>query len=324
MYTGLGRQPFYCGYWVTYRCNSRCSFCNIWRNPKLQGTPDAKLEDVKRNLVDLKKMKLSIIDFIGGEPLLNPSLPEMLRYAKSLGLYTRLSTNGLLYAEYAEQLLGTLAFVNFSLEATTPEDYRHIRGIDGFDELLRGIQKARDLRQRCCLICTLTNETVENIKDIAAFCREQRIVGCVHPAFSYFGNQAMNSENLKKITKYFWHPYLRMSLPFFDFCFKGGNDPARPNCLAGRAAIDIGPDDTLITPCFYHSNRTIPLHGRLYDIFASSEWDAIFNQVGRYEFCQHCTVDCYFGMSYWDKIRWGFTKATIAEIKNDLEYLRPH
>jgi len=49
-------KPYFCNYWLTYRCNSKCNFCNFWQDTSLQKLSDAKYENAKNNLLDLKKI----------------------------------------------------------------------------------------------------------------------------------------------------------------------------------------------------------------------------------------------------------------------------
>jgi len=66
----LIKKPVLCNYYVTYRCNAKCDFCDIWEKP----SPLITIEDVESNLLDLRKLGVKVIDFTGGEPLLHPRL----------------------------------------------------------------------------------------------------------------------------------------------------------------------------------------------------------------------------------------------------------
>ena len=102
--------PILLHYYITERCNSRCSFCDIWQQP---AGADALPEDVARNLHDAARLGLRFVDFTGGEPLLHPELPRMLRRARSEGLRTTLTTNALLYPDRAAELEGNVDFLHF-------------------------------------------------------------------------------------------------------------------------------------------------------------------------------------------------------------------
>jgi len=318
----LSNKPFFCNYWVTYRCNSKCEFCNFWRDKKLLKKPDAKFEDAKKNLEDLKKMGVKFIDFTGGEPLLNKDLPQILSYAKELGFFVKLSTNGFLYPEKAVELMGLSSRIYFSFDTTSKEEYKKIRGIDGFDKLIESIKIAKDLKQDICLLYTVTNGNIKNISDIANFAKENKTIVYIHPCFSYFDNEALDRKNIDLIKKYFWHPFVRMSLPQIEFHKKGGNNPSKPSCVVGKSTLDIGPDNCLTIPCLHRHIKRIKIDGKLYSMYKSKEWNDLFKNAGKYDFCKNCTVDCYFGMTYKDWVTRYPIKQNITTFKNFLELKR--
>jgi len=313
---------FFCNYWLTYKCNSRCDFCNIWQDTSIEKTPDAIFSDVKKNLDDLKKMGVKFIDFTGGEPLLNNELPQILSYAKKLGFFVKLSTNGFLYPEKAENLKGLPTRIYFSFDATSKEEYKKIRGTDGYDKVLESIEIAKELRQDHCIFYTVTDENIKNISNIVEFAKKSKTIVYIHPCFSYFENKALDKQKIKILKKYFWSPYVRMSLPQLDFHSKGGNNPQKPSCVVGISTIDIGPDDCLTIPCFHKNIKRVKINGNLYNLYKSDKWKDMFKNAGKYDFCEHCTIDCYFGLSYFDRLGKYFFKQNLTYIKGTIENLR--
>ncbi|MBI4033216.1 MAG: radical SAM protein [Candidatus Blackburnbacteria bacterium] len=86
---------------LTGRCQLRCAWC--W-GPK-HNLKEPVVETQWRDLI----IKLSTdgsehIIFTGGEPLMSPMLPSMLRHAKEAGLRTTLSTNAILLRQRQEVL----------------------------------------------------------------------------------------------------------------------------------------------------------------------------------------------------------------------------
>ena len=322
MYIGCSNQLYSCNYWITYRCNSKCQFCKIWKDNSLKKINDATYDNAKINLNHLKKIGITMIDFTGGEPLLNPELPQILSYAKQKGFFVKLSTNGYLYPEYAKNLKGTLSRIYFSFDALSNDEYKTIRGIDGYERLLESIKIAKDLKEDICLSITLTDSTIKNIASFVEFCNKQKVVAYIHPCFSYFKNKQLSRNNIKQIKKYFWHPYIRMNLVDLDFYLKGGNNINNPSCLVGKSTLDISPDDFLLIPCFHHCKEKIKINGRLFSLFNSNEWKKLYQNNGKYEFCNHCSIDCYFGYSYFDKIKRGFFKENLTFFKYLIESIR--
>jgi MoaA/NifB/PqqE/SkfB family radical SAM enzyme len=277
---------------------------------------------VKKNLDDLKKIGIKMIDFTGGEPLLNRELPEILSYARHLGFFVKLATNGLLYPEKAEELRGCANRVYISFDTTSAEEYEKIRGVNGFQTVLESIRVAKSLNQDICLFSTITNQNIKNIVDIVEFAQKNKVFVYFHPCFSYFDNTPLAQDNIKMIKKYFWQPYVRMNLPQLAFHQTGGNDPRHPSCKVGKSTLDIGPDDCLTLPCFHKHFTRVKINKNLLMLYNSDEWVRMFDNAGRYGFCKHCTIDCYFGLSYWDRVGRYFIKQNVSFLKDFIENQR--
>jgi MoaA/NifB/PqqE/SkfB family radical SAM enzyme len=315
-------KPYACNYWVTHRCNSKCIYCNVWKNSKLKSVPDARLEDVKNNLDDLKKLGVKFVDFTGGEPLLNKDLPEMLKYAKNKGFFVQLTNNGSIYPKYAEEIKDSVSQLSFSFDTLDPQKYKEIRGIDNFDNLMESIKIAKKLNQKICLIKTVTNDSVDSIPNIVEFCKKNKLVVFIHPVFNYFDGKNLNKRFLKQIKKYFWESYVRVDLSDLSYYYHGGNNTKKPRCKAGKSVFAISPDDCLFVPCFHKVKKKVKINGKLYSLYHSEEWKKLYGHVGKYDFCQGCNLPCYLGASPLDKIDRYFFKEILSYSKVNLERLR--
>ena len=132
----LINHPILCNYYVTYRCNATCNFCDIWEKP----SPYVTLENFRENLRDLKKLGVKVIDFTGGEPLLHRQIDVLLAEAKQAGMITTITTNTLLYPKLAERLKGKIDMLHFSLDSPDEAEHNISRGVKCFDILLESIQ----------------------------------------------------------------------------------------------------------------------------------------------------------------------------------------
>lgn len=316
------KKLFFSNYWTTYKCNSKCEFCKIWQDTSLREFPDAKYKDAKNNLDDLKKIGVRFIDFTGGEPLLNKDLPQILGHAKNLDFFIKLSTNGLIYPDKADEIKDLPTRIYFSLDTTDSDEYKKIRGIDGFYKVLESIEVAKKYNQEICLFYTVTDENIQNINEVVDFAQKNKTTLYIHPCFNYFGNKELAKVNIKTIEKFFWEPYIRMSLPQLKFHYTGGNNTSKPSCLVGKSTIDIGPDDCLTIPCFHRYIKRVKIKGNLYSLYNSFQWDEFFKNAGRYDFCSHCTIDCYFGLSYSDRVLRYFFRQNLSHLKNFFEAIR--
>ncbi|MBC7448812.1 MAG: radical SAM protein, partial [Hymenobacteraceae bacterium] len=88
----LVHHPVLLNYYVTFRCNAKCAFCDIWEKP----SPYVTLEAARRNLRDARRLGVRVADFTGGEPLLHRELADLLRAARAEGMLTTVTTNAML------------------------------------------------------------------------------------------------------------------------------------------------------------------------------------------------------------------------------------
>jgi MoaA/NifB/PqqE/SkfB family radical SAM enzyme len=285
-------------YYITYRCNARCSFCSIWRDPALRQVPDCRYEDVIRNLKALKKTGVKFIDFTGGEPLLHPELPEFLDAAKQLGLYTTVTTNCRKYPDIAGSIRGKVNLLHFSLDSMSVKEHDDLRGGSFHDSVMHSIDIALHLGERPDLLFTVTNENARAIGGLSAFAKEKKLMLIVNPVFGYGGEERIDAETLDYLEKYGRKPYVYMNAALHKLIRNDGNRRTHPRCRAVSSTIVISPDNQVLLPCFHQSNKEIPISSELTDIMKSLAYQSAKEKQGRYPFCEGCTINCYFDPSF--------------------------
>ena len=173
-----------CNYYVTYRCNARCSFCDIWEKP----SPYVRLEEVEQNLRDLKKLGVRVIDFTGGEPLLHQQIDQFLDLAHRKGFITTLTTNGLLYPKWAQRLKGKVDMLHFSLDSADRGQHDQGRGVACFDFVLESIRVARALGERPDILFTVFQENIDQLEAVYRdIVLPNKLMLLINPAFDYNG-----------------------------------------------------------------------------------------------------------------------------------------
>lgn len=110
-------------------CNLRCPFCH---NAGLVRTPMAEA-DAYPALLDYLKKRRGVLEGVcvtGGEPLLHPDLPELLRVIKDLGYAVKLDTNGSLPKQLSRILAtGLVDYVAMDVKHA-PDAYHKAIGCD--------------------------------------------------------------------------------------------------------------------------------------------------------------------------------------------------
>lgn len=79
---------------LSYRCNQSCRFCSSWSLMQSYGRRRYPRRRLAERLVALRNEGYSIVNFTGGEPVLDAGLITLLRLCRKLGFETYLSTNG--------------------------------------------------------------------------------------------------------------------------------------------------------------------------------------------------------------------------------------
>ena len=137
--------------WVepTDVCNLRCVMC-----PQSTERPFAKgyMEfDLFRKIVDEAKGFVYDVNLHHrGESTIHPRLPDMVRYAKDAGLYTRLHSNATLLDEAMATALieNGLDLLSFSFDGYDRESYEKIRVKAKFDRTLGNIVRFLEVKRR--------------------------------------------------------------------------------------------------------------------------------------------------------------------------------
>ncbi|TNF51782.1 MAG: radical SAM protein, partial [Gammaproteobacteria bacterium] len=91
------------------RCNLTCTHCYSTSADK-DFAGELTTAEVKAVMADLRAYGVPVLILSGGEPLMRPDIFELAHYAKSLGFYLALSTNGTLIDE---ALVAPIAAVGF-------------------------------------------------------------------------------------------------------------------------------------------------------------------------------------------------------------------
>ena len=95
----MGRQPkrpLMFSYYVTHRCNLKCSYCSDGDGHPFSEENVAELNTAEaKRLISIIAGTVDTLDITGGEPLLRDDLEELLLHAKKSGLRTVLNTKGI-------------------------------------------------------------------------------------------------------------------------------------------------------------------------------------------------------------------------------------
>lgn len=306
-------KPVLANYYVTNRCNASCDFCNIWEDTQ---SPFIQLDHVKQNLTDLKKLGVKIIDFTGGEPLLHRHIDQLLGLAKSMGFRTSLTSNGLLYPKKAESIRGLVDLLHFSLDSAYEEKHDRHRGVKCFQSVMDSLKLAKSLGEKPDILFTVRNDNYLELPEIYKISSELNLILILNPLFSY-GNKGdeLQPHVLDYLETFAKKPLTYLNEGFIALRRNGGNQINDPVCKAVSSTVVISAYNELLLPCYHMTKKAIPINGNLYELRQSKEVKETERMQGRYDFCQGCTINCYFEPSFAVSLNEYMIKSLPSKIK---------
>ena len=288
-----------CNYYVTYRCNAYCEFCHFGDHDQFKDSPFAALNDFKTNVKQLADLGVKFIDLTGGEPLLHKEIHLMAELAKQHKMQTSITTNSLLYPKFAEKLAGKVDLLHFSLDSPDEEEHNKIRKVNCYNSVFESIEMAKSIGEFPDILFTVTNETYMKLPQMHEIAVKNDLVLLVNPVFSYFGNPGLSDNAIDFIEEYCDGKMdIYLNKGFMKLRRDGGNDIYNPSCKAVSRVVVISPNNEIILPCYHFANDKIQIDKPLKEIRQSEKIKYFKKMEGRFDFCQGCTVNCYFEPSF--------------------------
>jgi MoaA/NifB/PqqE/SkfB family radical SAM enzyme len=334
-------------FYITFRCNARCGYCNVWQDPVFFGHDELAPDDLRRALDELRALGVEYVDFTGGEPALHRHLAVALRHAKQLGMRADVTTNAIRFAGDADEIVPYADSLNISLDTLSAERYHAIRGTDTLDrtvalvERLRG-QGAGNLK----LISVVTGQSLPGLDDVIGFARENQVPVYLSPMFEYFAEQdevrdpartmrslrllevngrpsgdprpvaapSEEQDRLREAVRAQTHtPYTLVNLAFLRHMET--LDPSEPTvCGAGSRIVTIGPDGRVLLPCYHEWDSSLTWDRPYADLVRDPEFVRVRDEeVGERPGCRRCAVFPYLGLATSYRLTADFLVQAISE-----------
>ncbi len=257
---------------ITYRCNSRCRMCNIWRQQDF--SDELKPTDFNNLPSSLRDINLS-----GGEPFLRLDLPEIIKIIKKRCSRAKIiiSTNGFATDLIIRQMKKILVIdknigVAVSIDGMR-EAHDQIRGIKGgFDKAVKTIKGLKGLGvENLKISFTMGDYNIGELKKVYQLSRELGVEftsGVIHSSDNYFVIENKLNNRDKIITEYGW--LIKKELADWDlkrwaraYFYYGLQEFVRTGKrilpdYAGKFYIFIGPRGNI-----YSSNMSTNVIGKL-------------------------------------------------------------
>lgn len=144
-------QPILLQIEPTNMCNLQCPLCPVAQQTLQREPRHMRLEEFKKIVDDVQDHVLFLILWDWGEPLMNPDLPEMIRYAAERDIRTVTSTNAHFLNDdrRVEEILSSgLSTLIVAIDSTHAEVYQKYRRKGSLEKALSGLHKVIEIKRR--------------------------------------------------------------------------------------------------------------------------------------------------------------------------------
>ena len=137
--------PGFLQFAITNICNAQCDFCGFARDkfdPRQRRS--VSLEQVRNVIAICVQNHIGYLLFVGGEPLVHPDLPGMIRAAAEQGIHPMVCTNGSLWTETNMRLMADQGLRSVIMSVDTHDAGRH-EAHRALPEVCRKIRRANEV-----------------------------------------------------------------------------------------------------------------------------------------------------------------------------------
>jgi MoaA/NifB/PqqE/SkfB family radical SAM enzyme len=320
-------RPFMVMFETTLHCNMKCGYCAIWQNQ--QPEDRAVRERVFARMDEAADFGVFAWSFSGGEPLMNPNVPEYIEYAAQTGFFTSMPTNGLALRKYAEAC-AKLDQLEVSIDTLDREKFAKRRGIDGLPTILAGLDY---LLGTCVPHTVQINAAVDldNLDDLPAlakFCRERGLLlhtEAVHNVVRTTWKTEdveLARRDLDTVAAYLTRlrkefACVRFYTDYYRFYRNDGFTRQFP-CRSASHLVNMRPDGSIQFPCaFVNVHRGAP-DMSLREIYASPAVRRLIAESrDMWDFCKGCKIGCPYEVSV-------YRNSPLLAIRSAVDFLQAH
>lgn len=182
---------------LTHRCPLHCVYCS---NPLEMQTRSNELPTDAWSGIFREAAALGVLqaDFTGGEPLARPDIIELIRSARSAGLYVNLITSGLPLDEtkLAGLIAAGLDHIQLSFQGAREETANEISGTKSHLQKLRVLDWLKQHRVAVTLNFVIHRRNIDQLPEMLAIAESSCATRIEFANVQYYGWAFANRENL--------------------------------------------------------------------------------------------------------------------------------
>ena len=318
--------------YITFRCNARCGYCNVWQDPVFAGQPELDADGLRRCIDQLHALGVTYLDLTGGEPALHRQLSVAVQHAADLGMAVAVTTNAVRFTPVMDAVVPYVTALNISLDTLSAQRYHAIRGTDTLERTVALVERLRTEQPGAPvkLITVVTQENVADLGDVVGFAQKHRVPVYLSPMFDYFAAQRptrdpertarslhvlgvqdrpdrqppargaddMHSrETVGAVRRLVYDPFTVVNLAFLRHVET--IDPTTPTtCGAGTRIVTVGPAGQLLLPCYHEWDGSLNWDRPYVQLVRDPEYLRVTREeVGLRPGCRRCAVYPYLGLA---------------------------
>ncbi|MBD3311254.1 MAG: radical SAM protein [Candidatus Magasanikbacteria bacterium] len=188
--------PSFITYLITWRCNSRCIFCDVWKKRAGQ-IDELDIDEIEKAFSQLKK--LDVLRLSGGEPFLRKDLAEVINLIDKINKPSliHLTSNGMLTEIISETVkkIKPLNKIHIKISIdNVGEKHDKVRQIPGaYNKAMETVRMLSNVSKETGLHVGV-NQVVVNESDIDSYFELKKILSEYNvPIYPVIANQPTNS-----------------------------------------------------------------------------------------------------------------------------------
>jgi MoaA/NifB/PqqE/SkfB family radical SAM enzyme len=151
---------------ITAKCSQACPYC--WGPRRFRIPVDT--ETAQLIIARIKDLGVRRIVFTGGDPLQRPDAPDLIKYAKEVGLETALSTTGdFVTREILQSIFPYLDLISLPLDGSAEQINSQTKHPGHYSAVIRSLNWLRSYPEIDVKVCTPV--TRYNLKDVPVIAR---------------------------------------------------------------------------------------------------------------------------------------------------------
>ena len=157
-------MPYLASFALTDECNANCQHCSFFTSLDDPNKTPMTAEELKNAIRQAQDLGVSVINIVGGEPLMFPQWREVFQSVDKRKSHLLMFTNGWFLAESAADLKAVgMGGVYVSLDASTAEAHDRKRGKEGlFAKAMEGINAALKADLTVGISCCIDEKDYES------------------------------------------------------------------------------------------------------------------------------------------------------------------